>query len=165
VCVIILVLKEYALGRHQRRRRRRTRPSDSPNCSKKHHLSLCDSEASVQVPLENMIRRNQNSISLTSIAQAESIAPQKALFGSWLWIQYRCCACNGCCSADGTAAPPRRLLEFLREFVANCAWPNPINRQCQALCSQRAAVVCRDKNNWKLRGTSICWARQKVINW
>jgi hypothetical protein len=46
-------------------------------------ISACDSEASAQVPLENMIRRNQNSISLTSIAQLQ----QKArffLFRFWL---------------------------------------------------------------------------------
>ena len=136
MCVIILELKEYALGRHQRRRRRRTRPSDSPNCSKKHHLSLCDSEASVQVPLENMIRRNQNSISLTSIAQLwqKALFPFSLLAVNW---KYRCCACN-CCWA---LTAQRRRQTFLREFVANCAWPNPINRQCEALCRRRAACL------------------------
>lgn len=68
----------------------------------------------MQVPLENMIRRNQNSISLTSIAQAVESAAQKAFFDS--------CGCEfniAGVHATGAAAPPQP--HFLREFVANCA--------------------------------------------
>lgn len=127
------------------------RASDSPNCRKKHlNISVRRRrKASVQVPLENMIRRNQNSISLTSIAQTESIA-QKALFGFWLWIQYRCRACNCCCCADGTAAPTfcANLLQIVRDQI------QLIDNAKHFAVS--GPVVCKDKNNWKLRGTSIC---------
>jgi hypothetical protein len=79
-------------------------------------ISACDSEASAQVPLENMIRRNQNSISLTSIARSYS-KKRFSFFASGCELKISLLCMQLLLRADGTAAPP----DFLREFVANCA--------------------------------------------
>lgn len=116
VCVIILVLKEYVRAGSPPTPPPHSASTDSPNCRKK-SISLCK-RASVQVPLENMIRRNQNSISLTSIAQAVESAAQKAFFGS--------CGCEfniaGRVHATGAAAPPHHtfcanLLQIVRDQI------------------------------------------------